>query len=742
MRLGLAGTNEQLGQYLGVLDRLEKVQAPMTKRRQDVNKLALQEAMELNESQPPNSNLGLNLRIMVVGMTGTGKSELINGLLGRRVLSTSAFKEATRRIRVVKGNVAGVNITAIDTPGLHASRDAQMDNKSILKGIKAAYKRRKAHFVLYVDRLDAARPNFGEMSLLQSITATLGQKIWKQTMVVLTHANAAREKLGDEYVTVSKQRRNIMQNILRQAAGDMQLRTPFHLVDLHPDGPKSTSGQPVIFDQVGMLSLSAVPWRQNLLVMLLGLYCYETATELLQKKAAKPKAAAKPQDMFKQMTRNRLPPTSYFVEQLVEGVTKPDGWAVPEDPFGADTDDEEAEEFNQIYYKLMYNMAKQGNPHAQKEYGAWLRKLEKAKKAYKEAYDNEEIETMAAYGYEGYVAEGLDLGPTFDPEDITDHRYQYVITENPVQIMPTLDYYGYEHEDAITGFVAEYSAQPFNRDGWGGFPLDMTATIEKDKTTTCLQAEAATSIVHSVAPFGKRHITQVVGAFEMLRPSVKDILYTLEVNTFKDGLLKANDHAGSVKKGPVGVGVRLQETMRVGPLKVEAVAAQVRSDTPMGGRDEGWGARAFVLYDWIPGLAMNFDWYQERTKDESATIGGWATTMAYDFDLPGGYPAGVEVDWVSGGDVIHVDMNVFSSNDWKLSWLLLIPAVNYVKSWFSRLRSGGGEEEVEVEEEEDGQGGTDLAGMLQGMSGADAQAMLQQLMQSGGLQQLMGGRMG
>lgn len=60
-----------------------------------------------------------------------------------------------------------------------------------------------------------------------------------------------------------------------------------------------------------------------------------------------------------------------------------------------------------------------------------------------------------------------------------------------------------------TGFVAEYSAQPFNRDGWGGFPLDMTATIEKDKTTTCLQAEATTSLVHSVSPFGNRHITQV-----------------------------------------------------------------------------------------------------------------------------------------------------------------------------------------------------------------------------------------
>jgi len=48
-------------------------------------------------------------------------------------------------------------------------------------------------------------------------------------------SRTAREKLGQEYVTISKQRRNIMQNILRQAGGDMQLRTPFHLVDLHPE---------------------------------------------------------------------------------------------------------------------------------------------------------------------------------------------------------------------------------------------------------------------------------------------------------------------------------------------------------------------------------------------------------------------------------------------------------------------------------------------------------------------------
>lgn len=70
---------------------------------------------------------------------------------------------------------------------------------------------------------------------------------------------------------------------------------------------------------------------------------------------------------------------------------------------------------------------------------------------------------------QGYVAEGLDLGPKFDPEDTTQYRYVYQVpTDADWQIMPTLDYYGYEHEDAITGFVAEYDGQPFNRCVAGG----------------------------------------------------------------------------------------------------------------------------------------------------------------------------------------------------------------------------------------------------------------------------------
>jgi hypothetical protein len=44
------------------------------------------------------------------------------------------------------------------------------------------------------------------------------------------------------------------------------------------------------------------------------------------------------------------------------------------------TDPTQLHPTNHSYYKLMLSMAKRGDPRAQKEYAAWLRKLERARK--------------------------------------------------------------------------------------------------------------------------------------------------------------------------------------------------------------------------------------------------------------------------------------------------------------------------------------------------------------------------
>ncbi len=65
-------------------------------------------------------------------------------------------------------------------------------NASTLKAIKAAYKWHKPNFIIYLDRLDAARPGLGDLGVLQQINEALGLQSFAQMFIVLTHANAAR----------------------------------------------------------------------------------------------------------------------------------------------------------------------------------------------------------------------------------------------------------------------------------------------------------------------------------------------------------------------------------------------------------------------------------------------------------------------------------------------------------------------------------------------------------------------
>ncbi|PNW70794.1 hypothetical protein CHLRE_17g734300v5 [Chlamydomonas reinhardtii] len=744
-RLGLAPRTDQVAQFLQAIERSERMvgaQHYKGSRRVDLLAAAEREARlaEEREGAAAEAVAGLRVKILVLGMTGTGKTELINSLLNRPAGSrTNAFREATRRVRVVRGDHNGIPLTFIDTPGLHASASRTADNRAILRAVRAAYRWHKPDYVFYVDRLDATRPGFGEMGLLGLITESLGAGVWRNTMAVLTHAHAARTAFGGQYDVNSRQRRNIVSQLLRQAAGDQQSRNPVFLADCHPACPTNSLGQPVILE-----GPTAVPWKQQLLVQLVGYKSYNVATsafkDLAKAKAGKAAAGAAggargPQDIFKQMMRSRLPPMTFFVEQMSEGVLKPEGWATMETVAGLGeevTEDEGAESFNHVYYRQMYELAVAGDPWAQREYAAMLRAYDKGCESYRASYEEADVDANVEYGVESYVVDPIDFGPSFDPEDMYSHRHAYAeAADAGVTVIPSQDYYGPEHDDPLNGIVFQYEAQPFSRHGWGGVPFDLTVCCEKDKTSLCLQGETHVSLVHSVPPFGPRHITQVTGSWEVLRPNIKDVMYQLEVDTFKDGLLGKSDHAGcglmlarlgeggDPRKGPTAVGVRLQDTLRVGPFKLEACASKVAVQGPTGGKEEGWGARAFVGYDWLPGLGMAFDFIQERTPEEGGKrLRGYGANFTYDWEALGA-AFGMEVDYVAASESVFVSVNAFSGNDYRLGWLLLLPAVNYFKetvsSLWARLRGAGGgegEEGEELEEEGEGEEGDDEEAMM------------------------------
>jgi hypothetical protein len=93
---------------------------------------------------------------------------------------------------------------------------------------KAFTKKCPPDIVLYIDRLDVPnRSDFGDLPLLRTITNTFGAAVWFNAIVVLTHASTAPPDGPNgqpiSYETFITQRSHIVQQTIRQAAGDVRL---------------------------------------------------------------------------------------------------------------------------------------------------------------------------------------------------------------------------------------------------------------------------------------------------------------------------------------------------------------------------------------------------------------------------------------------------------------------------------------------------------------------------------------
>jgi Toc86/159 family protein import component len=169
-------------------------------------------------------DLNFSCNILVLGKTGVGKSATINSIFGEEKSKTDAFNSATTNMRQIIGDVDGVKIRIIDTPGLRPSVMDQGSNKKIFAAVKKYTKRCPPDIVLYVDRLDSISRDFNDLPLLKTITAVLGSSIWFNAIVALTHAaSAPPEGLNCTtmtYEVLMAQRSHIIQQSIRQAAGD------------------------------------------------------------------------------------------------------------------------------------------------------------------------------------------------------------------------------------------------------------------------------------------------------------------------------------------------------------------------------------------------------------------------------------------------------------------------------------------------------------------------------------------
>ncbi|XP_019862188.1 PREDICTED: uncharacterized protein LOC109590751 [Amphimedon queenslandica] len=121
------------------------------------------------------------VNILVIGPTGSGKSTLINNMMGGNVARVSHSMESGQSLaQVHEGEHKGIKIRVYDTVGFGNS-ESQV-NSSILNA--------QGNFNLVLLCIDInGRANRNLRTILSDLKSNLHIELWKHLIVVLTHTN-------------------------------------------------------------------------------------------------------------------------------------------------------------------------------------------------------------------------------------------------------------------------------------------------------------------------------------------------------------------------------------------------------------------------------------------------------------------------------------------------------------------------------------------------------------------------
>ena len=128
-----------------------------------------------------------SLSIMVTGRTGSGKTSLINGLVGEKVgIEGKKLTPETRNVMTVQKELNKVLVTIWVTPGL---QDGTSHEKEYLHDMKTKCK--GADLNIYCISITNMKFDESDLRAIQLFTSTFGVSFWNRTVFVLTFANQA-----------------------------------------------------------------------------------------------------------------------------------------------------------------------------------------------------------------------------------------------------------------------------------------------------------------------------------------------------------------------------------------------------------------------------------------------------------------------------------------------------------------------------------------------------------------------
>ncbi|KAF9620761.1 hypothetical protein IFM89_014494 [Coptis chinensis] len=493
---------------------------------------AMAEQLESAGQEP----LDFSCTIMVLGKSGVGKSATINSIFDENKFSTDAFQMGTKKVQDVVGTVQGIKVRVIDTPGLLPCWSDQRQNEKILHSVKRFIKKTPPDIVLYLDRLDMQSRDLGDLPLLRTITEIFGPSIWFNAIVVLTHAASAPPEgpngTATSYEMFVTQRSHVVQQAIRQAAGDMRLMNPVSLVENHSACRTNRAGQRVL--------PNGQVWKPHLLLLSFASKILAEANTLLKLQdnpPGKPFAA-----------RPRVPPLPFLLSSLLQ--SRPQ-LKLPEEQFGDEDEmdedldessdsDEESEYdelppfkrltkaqlaklskaqkkayFDELEYREKLFMKKQLREEKQRR--RLLKKMASSAKELPNEYTESAEEESGGAASVPTAMPDFALPASFD-SDNPSHRYRFLDNSNQWLVRPVLEIHGWDHDVGYEGINAERLFVVKDK-----IPVSFSGQATKDKKESNLQMELASSIKHSE---GK---STSVG-FDMQTVG-KDMSYTLRSET-------------------------------------------------------------------------------------------------------------------------------------------------------------------------------------------------------------------
>ncbi|XP_006851927.2 translocase of chloroplast 120, chloroplastic [Amborella trichopoda] len=535
-RLGQTPHNSVVAQVLYRLGLAEQL-----RRRRDTNRAgafsfdtasAMAEQLEAAGQEP----LDFSCTIMVLGKSGVGKSATINSIFDEVKFSTDAFELGTKKVQDIVGTVQGIKVRVIDTPGLLPSFADQRQNEKTLQSVKRFIKKTPPDIVLYLDRLDMQSRDYGDLPLLRTITEIFGPAIWFNAIVVLTHAGSAPPDGPNgsplSYEMFVAQRSHVVQQAIRQAAGDMRLMNPVSLVENHSACRTNRAGQRVL--------PNGQVWKPQLLLLSFASKILAEANTLL-----------KLQDVPNERPfsgRSRVPPLPFLLSSLLQSrpqLRLPEEQYSDEDAFDEDIDEsshsDDGSDYDNLppFKRLTQNHLAKFSKEQKKAYYEELDYREKLfiKKQLKEEKKRRKILKKMASSVEDWSSEynesteeesssaesvpvtipDVTLPASFDSDNPT-HRYNCLDLPNQWLVRPVLEVHGWDRDVGYEGLNVERLFVVKNK-----IPISVSGQITKDKKETNLQMECTGSLKHGEGKSTSLGFdAQTVG---------KEVAYTLRSDT-------------------------------------------------------------------------------------------------------------------------------------------------------------------------------------------------------------------